>query len=174
MFVAFCDHAFGNSTSFCSKATLPPWPMSASRVSHSTLSNGWTPGLVKNLRIVSAWPSRGSWFSTRLVWGVVLTVALLTSFWGADFRSLRALRRDFGGNTEVSASHRTERSWERSGGPFSTLLRIGVVAVVNYRPRRTQSANSDQVFPARQPASAMAKRVRRAQRGSHASQWARP
>ena len=31
MFVAFCDHVFGNSTSVCSNATLSPWPMRASR-----------------------------------------------------------------------------------------------------------------------------------------------
>jgi hypothetical protein len=47
MFVAFCDHDFGNSTSVCSKETLPPWPIRASRSSHSMLSNGWTPGCVK-------------------------------------------------------------------------------------------------------------------------------
>jgi hypothetical protein len=54
MFVAFCDHERGNSTSGCSNATLPPWPMRASRSSHSTVSNGWTPGLVKMRRMLSA------------------------------------------------------------------------------------------------------------------------
>ena len=34
MLVAFCDHVVGNSTSVCSKDTLPPCPMRASRRSH--------------------------------------------------------------------------------------------------------------------------------------------
>src|SRR6266487_348481 len=49
MFVAFCDHVVGNSTPRCSKA-LPPslkFGMTASRVCHSTRSNGWTPSSVK-------------------------------------------------------------------------------------------------------------------------------
>ena len=52
MLVAFCDQVFGNSTSVCSKATLSPCPMRASRVSHSTPSNGWTPGVVKRRSIL--------------------------------------------------------------------------------------------------------------------------
>ena len=36
MFVAFCDQRVGNSTSCCSKAMRSPWPMRASRISHST------------------------------------------------------------------------------------------------------------------------------------------
>ena len=40
MFVAFCDQLLGNSTSRCSNATRSPWPMRASRISHSTASNG--------------------------------------------------------------------------------------------------------------------------------------
>src|SRR3712207_3398266 len=42
MFVAFCDHVFGNSTPFCSKP-----PTDAVRVSHSTVEKGSMPGLVK-------------------------------------------------------------------------------------------------------------------------------
>ena len=37
MLVAFCDQLAGNSTSRCSKATWSPWPMRASRSSHSTV-----------------------------------------------------------------------------------------------------------------------------------------
>jgi hypothetical protein len=44
MFVAFCDHVAGNSTSACSNETLSPKPIRASRSSHSTESNGCTPG----------------------------------------------------------------------------------------------------------------------------------
>ena len=44
MLVAFCDQLLGNSTSACSKATRSPWPMRASRSSHSTASNGWVAG----------------------------------------------------------------------------------------------------------------------------------
>src|SRR5918996_5556606 len=50
MFVAFCDQPFGNSTPRCSKA-LPPdlkFGMTASRVSHSTSSNGCAPSVVKD------------------------------------------------------------------------------------------------------------------------------
>src|SRR5438034_8316040 len=49
MLVAFCDQYLGNSTPRCSKA-LPPslkFGMTASRVSHSTSSNGCTPSRVK-------------------------------------------------------------------------------------------------------------------------------
>jgi hypothetical protein len=53
MFVAFCDQLFGNSTSVCSKATRSPWPMRASRTSHSIASKGCTPGCVNSLRTVS-------------------------------------------------------------------------------------------------------------------------
>ncbi|GBC87871.1 hypothetical protein HRbin12_01889 [bacterium HR12] len=49
MFVAFCDHDFGNSTSRCSKAFPPSFRfgMTASRRSHSISSKGWTPSRVK-------------------------------------------------------------------------------------------------------------------------------
>ena len=57
MLVAFCDHVFGNSTSSCSKATRSPWPMRASRSSHSTVSNGWTPGVVNRRPTDSAFPA---------------------------------------------------------------------------------------------------------------------
>ena len=68
MFVAFCDHDFGNSTFFCSNATLSPWPMRASRVSHSTCSKGCTPGCVNSRWTLSASPIRGS--VVRAVCGV--------------------------------------------------------------------------------------------------------
>ena len=60
MFVAFCDHDAGNSTSVCSKETVPPWPMRASRSSHSTVSNGCTPGCVKKRLSRSASPVEAS------------------------------------------------------------------------------------------------------------------
>ena len=48
MLVACCDHVFGISTLRCSKTTLPrSLPMTASRSSHSTSSNGSTPAVVK-------------------------------------------------------------------------------------------------------------------------------
>ena len=49
MFVAFWDQVFGNSTPRCSNAGLSGSPMIASRISHSTASNGCTPAWV-NLR----------------------------------------------------------------------------------------------------------------------------
>ena len=48
MLVACCDQARGISTSRCSKTTLPfSLPITAARISHSTSSNGSTPGRVK-------------------------------------------------------------------------------------------------------------------------------
>src|SRR5918999_3011392 len=46
MFVAFCDHDFGNSTPRCSKAGAAGSPMTASRISHSTALNGCVPASV--------------------------------------------------------------------------------------------------------------------------------
>src|SRR4051812_50199026 len=48
MFVAFCDHAAGNSTPSCLKP-----PTSALRISHSTVENGSTPASVKCRSIFS-------------------------------------------------------------------------------------------------------------------------
>jgi hypothetical protein len=46
--VAVCDQVLGNSTPRCSKNTLPSAPLiTASRNSHSTVSNGSTPWRVK-------------------------------------------------------------------------------------------------------------------------------
>ncbi len=45
MFVAFCDHVLGNSTSSCRNE-----PTAAVRISHSTVSNGCTPGRVNRRR----------------------------------------------------------------------------------------------------------------------------
>jgi hypothetical protein len=47
MFVAFCDHAAGNSTPRCSKAGLAGSPMTASRISQATASKGWVPASLK-------------------------------------------------------------------------------------------------------------------------------
>src|SRR3954447_2615825 len=48
MLVAFCDQLFGNSTPGCSNE-----PTDASRISHSTASNGCTPGSVNRLSTVT-------------------------------------------------------------------------------------------------------------------------
>ena len=53
MLVAFWDQLFGNSTSRCSNAGFSGSPITASRISHSTSSKGWTPGLVKRRSTVS-------------------------------------------------------------------------------------------------------------------------
>jgi hypothetical protein len=47
MLVAVCDQNFGNSTAFWSNAGLSLPGMKASRISHSTSSNGSRPGMVK-------------------------------------------------------------------------------------------------------------------------------
>src|SRR5918994_3074939 len=56
MLVEFCDQLLGNSTPFCSNATRSPCPIFASRISHSTSSNGCTPGLVNRRRTDRASP----------------------------------------------------------------------------------------------------------------------
>ena len=50
MLVAVCDQNFGNSTSFCSNAGPFLPGIVASRISHSTSSNGARPGIVKYRR----------------------------------------------------------------------------------------------------------------------------
>src|SRR5271163_2477949 len=87
MLVAFCDQLVGNSTSFCSKATRSPWPMRASRSSHSAASKGCTPGEVKKRVTGSAWEKRftGSASAGAASWGVVV--------WGAWFIGLPFLLR---------------------------------------------------------------------------------
>src|SRR5918912_263363 len=57
MLVAFCDHVAGNSTPRCSNAGLSGSPMTASRISHSTASNGLTPGSVKRLPTLTPAPA---------------------------------------------------------------------------------------------------------------------
>ena len=58
MFVAVCDQNFGNSTPFCSKTGLSLPGISASRISHSTSSNGSRPGIVnRRLRTTLFAPS---------------------------------------------------------------------------------------------------------------------
>ena len=102
MFVAFCDHVFGNSTPRCSKEILSPWPIRASRSSHSTASNGWTPGFVKYRRIERPWPvaSGVSWVcevcsiptcSSR-IFRQFLCCARLLFAEGVDCASLRKVR----------------------------------------------------------------------------------
>ena len=61
MLVACCDQDFGISTSRCSKTTSPrSLPMTAARSSHSTSSNGSTPGSVKKRGNVS--PAAAAFF----------------------------------------------------------------------------------------------------------------
>src|SRR4051794_29298307 len=57
MFVEFCDQLFGNSTPHCSNAGLSGSPMTASRISHSTASNGLAPGSVKRLPTLTPAPA---------------------------------------------------------------------------------------------------------------------
>src|SRR5215208_7186545 len=57
MLVAFCDQLFGNSTPRCSKAGLSGSPITASRISRSTASNGLTPASVKRLPTLTPSPA---------------------------------------------------------------------------------------------------------------------
>src|SRR3954452_6487374 len=57
MFVEFCDQLFGNSTPRCSNAGFSGSPMTASRISHSTASNGLTPDSVKRLPTLTPSPA---------------------------------------------------------------------------------------------------------------------
>jgi hypothetical protein len=94
MFVAFCDHVLGNSTPRCSKATLSPCPMRASRSSQSTVSNGCTPGVVNRRLTESGSPAVMAVASG--VWEVPSIVLLLFSPQRVC-RSLRRRRRRFRG-----------------------------------------------------------------------------
>jgi hypothetical protein len=88
MFVAFWDQLLGNSTFLCSNATRSPWPMRASRSSHSTVSNGWTPAVVKRRSIESASPVARSWEMVGC-WGGFIGVFLSAA--PAWWRSLEAV-----------------------------------------------------------------------------------
>src|SRR5215207_5290539 len=57
MLVAFCDQLFGNSTPCWTNAGLSGSPMTASRISHSTASNGLTPDSVKRLPTLTPSPA---------------------------------------------------------------------------------------------------------------------
>src|SRR5579875_2965764 len=75
MFVAFWDHDLGNSTSGCSKETLSPCPIRASRISHSTASKGCVPALVKYRRIERPSPLRSPSRSCVSVVDVAISTA---------------------------------------------------------------------------------------------------
>src|SRR4051795_4402873 len=90
MFVAFCDQDFGNSTFSCSNTMRSPWPMRASRVSHSTLSKGWTPGVVKYRLIDSARPG---WTSSVRAVCAVNSMKALSSPWPQFAGFLRSIER---------------------------------------------------------------------------------
>src|SRR5215207_9262427 len=57
MLVAFWDQLLGNSTPRCSNAGLAGSPITASRISHSTASNGLTPASVKRLPTLTPSPA---------------------------------------------------------------------------------------------------------------------
>src|SRR3954465_11872715 len=95
MFVEFCDQVFGNSTPRCSNAGLSGSPMTASRMSHSTASNGLTPGSVKRLPTLTPSPAAVT------AGAVALRLSDMTS-------------------PRVSYS-----SWGPQGGKTDTALRLG-------------------------------------------------
>src|SRR3954447_4392399 len=72
MFVEFCDHDFGNSTFSCRKE-----PTAAVRSSHSTASNGCTPGRVNRRRTLKASAGRCDFVS--VVCGVVCSILVAIS-----------------------------------------------------------------------------------------------
>src|SRR3954447_13866203 len=90
MFVAFCDQDFGNSTFSCSNAIRSPWPMRASRVSHSTPSKGWAPGVVKYRLIDSARPG---WTSSVRAVCAVNSMKAVSSPWPQFAGFLRPFER---------------------------------------------------------------------------------
>src|SRR3954453_14113559 len=81
MFVEFCDHDFGNSTFSCRKE-----PTAAVRSSHSTASNGCTPGRVNRRRTLKASVGRCDFVS--VVCGVVCSILLAISL-GTDLKRVR-------------------------------------------------------------------------------------
>src|ERR1700689_3351087 len=114
MFVAFWLQLLGNSTPGCSKAARSPWPMRASRSSHSIASKGCSPGVVNRRSTDSVLPAVGC----SIVGGCgVLCMALLLPPASLDARCDL-----FGGGRTCSRRDRTER---RAGEPL-ILVEIGV------------------------------------------------
>src|SRR3954447_21553825 len=74
MFVAFCDHVAGNSTPSCLKP-----PTSAVRISHSTVEEGSTPGLVKRRSTRRPRPSVVLFCATLPTFGMTLFLPLPAS-----------------------------------------------------------------------------------------------
>src|SRR5215218_8267611 len=103
MLVAFCDHVFGNSTPRCSNAGLSGSPITASRISHSTASNGLTPGSVKRLPTLTPSPA------AVMAGAVALRLSGMTSPRVGDWRGLPQ-----GGKTDVAPrTGRTRLAAER-------------------------------------------------------------
>src|SRR5205085_11205070 len=130
----------------CSNATRSPWPMRASRVSHSTLSKGWTPGVVKYRLIDSARPG---WTSSVSAVCAVYSMNGLSSPWPQFAGFLRPFERVL----RVTADH----PLTVGRNPFSELpvppqlyggrplgKRGKRREERGQRPSRTQSTNSAQ------------------------------
>src|SRR5215218_10379018 len=78
MLVAFWLQLFGNSTPRCSKAGLCGSPITASRISHSISSKGWTPGVEKRRSIERPWRPLAGWLVA--VWDIELLLS--KRLWG--------------------------------------------------------------------------------------------
>src|ERR687898_895443 len=88
---AFCDQLFGNSTPRCSNAGLSGSPITASRISHSTASNGLTPDSVKRLPTLTPSPA------AVIAGAVALRLSDMTSPRVGDWRGLPQ-----GGKTDIA------------------------------------------------------------------------
>src|SRR4051794_10808352 len=155
MFVEFCDHDLGNST-----FSWRNEPTAAVRSSHSTASNGCTPGRVKRRRTLKASAGRCDCVSVVCgdMFSMVLAISLGTDLCGGHQPSGKSL----GGG--LCTSSRTERRCGsgREGrvgvGRFSPAYSIetGVPEPLEsaaiwglQRPSRSQSVKSVQVVRVR-------------------------
>src|SRR5215208_1269354 len=91
MLVAFCDQLFGNSTPRWTNAGLFGSPIRASRISHSTASNGVTPASVKRLPTLTPSPA------AVMAGAVALRLSGMTSPRVGDWRGLPQ-----GGTTDLA------------------------------------------------------------------------
>ena len=165
MLVAFCDQLAGNSTSCCSNATWSPWPMRASRSSHSTVSKGWTPSRREEAVHGECFPGDAC-LVDRCVWCGVHRAFLLCGA-ASDACSTRF---KFG---------RVEHPFEPRGGrnraasiPLFYEESSGIPGLEAERPSRAQSLNLAQVAEARKPPSAREWRSESIHRGSKARRLA--
>src|SRR3954466_498458 len=113
MLVAFCDQVFGNSTPRCSNAGFSGSPMTASRISHSTASNGLTPDSVKRLPTLTPSPAAVTAGAVALRLSDMTSPRVSYSSWGPQGGKIDTALRF--GRTGIALRLALERQLIRSG-----------------------------------------------------------